>query len=148
MSCSSPKLVLPGTHRLIPISATMPRTPFAIYEDPRDRIPPSRPSSQIHTPRTPTEAEQLLAKAARVVEAARGIVATEQVMEAKEAVERIALEKDIERQEKITADLKLRVGVMETVIEYLSYVIGEREEEIEELSEEAERLRRKLVRGA
>lgn len=83
-----------------------------------------------------------------MVEAARGIVATEQVMEAKEAVERVALEKDIERQEKITADLKLRVGVMETVIEYLSYVIGEREEEIEELSEEAERLRRKLVRGA
>lgn len=81
-----------------------------------------------------------------MVEAARGIVAAEQVREAKEAVKRIALEKEIKKQEKAAADLKLRVGVMETVIEYLSYVVGEREEEIEELREEAERLRRKFRR--
>lgn len=81
-----------------------------------------------------------------MVEAARGIVAGEQVREAKEAVKRIALEKEIEKQEKVAADLKLRVGVMETVIEYLSYVVGEREEEIGELKEEAERLRRKSRR--
>lgn len=81
-----------------------------------------------------------------MVEAARGIVAAEQVREAKEAVKRIALEKEIEKQKKVAADLKLRVGVMETVIEYLSYVVGEREEEIAELKEEAERLRRKSRR--
>lgn len=59
-------------------------------------------------------------------------------------MERITLGEEIDRQGEIAADLEARIGVMETVVEYLLYAIGEREEEIEELREETGRLRRKL----
>lgn len=118
----------------------MPYTPFA--EDPHDIPAPNCPPPSSQSPRTPVGAE-LLAKAAKVVEAARWVVTAEQVRVAKEAVERIMLEGEIGRQKEIAADLEAQIGVMETVVEYLLYVVGEREEEIEELKEETGRLRRK-----
>lgn len=127
--------------------------PFEIYEDPCDRIPvPRTPSPDPHGLRAQidalrasiTEAEKLLAKATGVVEAAREAVAAEQILEVKEAVERIRLEKAVKRQEEIAADLEMQIGIVETGMEYLSRTIGEREEEIGELREEAERLEKKL----
>lgn len=119
--------------------------PFEIYEDPCDRIPAPRTPSPARALRASiAEAEKLLAKATGVVEAAREVVAAEQVLEVKEAVERIRLEKAVKRQEEIAADLEMQIEIVEMGMEYLSHIIGEREEEIGELREEVERLERKL----
>lgn len=133
---------------------TMPRksavAPFEIYQDPCDRIPapprtPDPARAQIDALRASiAEAEKLLTKATGVVGAAREAVAAEQVLEVKEAVKRIRLEKAVKRQEEIAADLEMQIEIVEVGMEYLSHTIGEREEEIGELREEAERLERKL----
>lgn len=129
------------------LNTAMPHTPiaapFEIYEDPCDRIPttPHSPRTEIDTLRTEiAEAEALLVKAVEVIEGARAAASAEQVMEAKEAVERIRLEKAIKREEGIGADLKMQIGIAETGMEYLSHTIEEFEEEIGELREEVERL--------
>lgn len=77
-----------------------------------------------------------------MVAAARETVAAEQVAEAKEAVERIKLERALGRQRVVAADLEMRVGVLETVVAYLLCAVGEREEEVAELGGEVERLER------
>lgn len=126
---------------------------FTIYEDPDDRIPtPGTEPAEICTLRAQIEAvwvviverDELLAEAAEVFESTRETTAGSQIMEAKEMVERVRIEKLIKKREKITVELEMQVSAVEMETEQLVHAIEEKEEETQELEGEKETLRKRL----